>query len=316
MTIGHEPKPPESKYRELSTKKIKELFDQGGTLFSDLQEEQEDIRLSLAGAQDKIPVLYEGGPLYLPQGNSPSSHILKFPSQRIKYLPENECLMALYGKNMGLEMATPQILDIDGIKTYLVERYDRKIQAGKLLRLHQEDFCQALAYSYKVKYETDGGPRFQDCYQCLEERSGFLPEDLERLVKWLIVNVLTGNCDAHAKNISLLMVKPGEWRLSPHYDIVSTKLYPKLSSKLAMTIGGSSDSGMVTGAHWTRLAKEIKMGTKWLQQTVQEMAEKSAEAFKEASLEFVEQYGKSNIVKELEKTIHSQQRRILSQLPK
>lgn len=316
LTIGQEPKALQSKYRALSTKKLKDIFDQGGSVFSAVQEEEEDIRLSLAGAQDKIPVYYEDGKLFLPQGNSPSSHILKLPSHRFKNLSENECLMGFFGKKMGLEMAMPKLLDIGGVNAYLVERYDRKKEEKKIIRLHQEDFCQALAYSHKVKYEKDGGPSFQECYQCVEGQSAFLPEDLERLVKWLIFNVLVGNCDAHAKNISFLMVEPDEWRLSPHYDIVSTKFYPKLSSKLAMTIGGSSDLGTVTGTHWARLAQDIKVGTKWLHQTVQEMSEKSTEVFKEACQEFSEIYGKSVVFQELEKIVTSQQRRLLSQLQK
>ncbi|HEY8270816.1 MAG TPA: HipA domain-containing protein [Pseudobdellovibrionaceae bacterium] len=224
--------------------------------------------------------------------------------------------MGLFGKKMGLEMAVPMLLDMGGVNAYLIERYDRKKVRNQITRLHQEDFCQALAYSHKVKYEKDGGPGFQECYQCAEELSSNLPEDLERLVKWLIFNVIVGNCDAHAKNISFLMVEPNEWRVSPHYDIVSTKIYPNLSTKLAMTIGGSSDSGTITGSHWTRLAKDIKVGTKWLHLTVQEMAEKSVGIFKETCHEFSEAYGKSSVLSELEKVILSQQRRLLSQLKK
>lgn len=316
LTIGHEPKTLDAKYHEVSLRKIKEIFDQGGTVFSSVQEEEKDIRLSLAGAQDKIPVYFEDGKLFLPQGNSPSSHILKVPSQRFKHLPENECLMGIFGKKMGLEMATPQLLDLKGMKAYLVERYDRKKEKKQLRRLHQEDFCQALAYSYKLKYEKDGGPDFKKCYQCVEENSVHLPEDLERLAKWLIFNVLVGNCDAHAKNISFLMLKPGEWRLSPHYDIVSTKIYPRVSAKLAMSIGGSTDSGTITGTHWNILAKEIKVGAKWLHQTVQEMSEKSVDIFQEARVEFIESFGESVVLPGLEKVVVTQQRRLLQLLSK
>lgn len=316
LSVGHKPKALEAKYQDLNLKSLKRIFDQGGTVFSSVQEEDEDIRLSLAGAQDKIPVYYEDGKLFLPQGNSPSSHILKLPSQRFKYLPENEYLMSLFAKKMELDVAIPKLLDLGGVNAYLIERYDRRSKNSRLIRLHQEDFCQALGYSHKVKYEKDGGPSFQKCYQCTEAHSTYLPEDLERLATWLIFNILIGNCDAHAKNISFLMVKPGEWRLSPHYDMVSTKVYPKLSTKLAMSIGGSLDSGTVTGTHWTRLAKDIQVGAKWLLQTVQEMSEKSLKAFSEAQHEFEGMYGNSPILPELKKIVTVQHRRLLSQLSK
>lgn len=316
LTIGHEPKALESDYHALSSKKLKEIFENGGTVFSSVQEEAEDIRLSLAGAQDKIPVFYNEGKLFLPHGNSPSSHILKFPSQRFKYLPENEYLMGKFAQALGLKVASPQLIDLGGVKAYLVERYDRKKAGDQLIRLHQEDFCQALAYSYKVKYEKDGGPSFKNCHLCTEEHSDFLPEDLERLVKWMIFNILIGNCDAHAKNISFLMVSTGEWHLSPHYDLVATKAYPKLSTRLAMAVGGSVDSGTITGTHWSRLAKDIQMGQKWIHQTVQEMAESSQDLFSQVCKEFIDLYGNSPILPILKKTLEAQKKRLLSQLEK
>lgn len=316
LTIGHVPQPQEARYQVLSPKKLKEIFEQGGTVFSVVQEEERGIRLSLAGAQDKIPVLYQEGKIHLPQGNSPSSHILKFPSKRFKHLPENECLMGIFAKKMGLETASPVLVELEGMRAYLVERYDRQQVGNRIRRLHQEDYCQALAYSYKAKYENDGGPDFEECYQCTEARSSHLPEDLERLAQWLIFNVLVGNCDAHAKNISLLMEAPEVWKLSPHYDLVSTKVYPKLTKKLSMSIGGAVDSGTVTGSHWAALAKDIKVGTKWLHTLVREMAEKAPEAFAEARQEFVVFYGSSPVLATAEKVIQAQQRRVLSELGK
>lgn len=314
FTIGHEPQPVEYRYQEMKPSQLKKHFDQGETALSIVQNEDEEIRLSLAGAQDKIPVYFDGVKIFIPQGNSPSSHILKLPSLRFKSLPENEYIMGSFGKKMGLEMATPQLFDLGGINAYLIERYDRVVHDQKLIRLHQEDFCQAMAYSHRLKYEKDQGPTFKQCYDCTEEVSSALPEDLERLVKWLIFNVLVGNCDAHAKNLSLLMIHPGQWKLSPHYDVVSTRVYKKLSPNLAMSIGGTTDVGTITGSHWTRFAKQIKIGPKWVIQTVEEMAEKSLETFIEINEEFTERYGRHHISKELQKIVSTQQRRLLQQL--
>ncbi|MGZ5279755.1 MAG: HipA domain-containing protein [Pseudobdellovibrionaceae bacterium] len=316
LSVGPEPLLYTSDYEEISAHKIVSLLEQGQVLLSALQDEEEGIRLSLAGAQDKIPIVYRDSKILLPRGNSPSTHLLKLPSDRVKYLPENECLMNWFAKKMGLETATTTLISLKNMKACLVERYDR-IQVGeKISRLHQEDYCQALGFSYKIKYEDDGGPRYQQCYQCTENASSHLPEDLERIVRWLIFNVLIGNCDAHAKNISLLMTAPGVWKLSPHYDLVATKIYPRLSKKLAMSIGGTQDLGTITGTHWSQLAKDIQMGTKLINQTVQKMAETSLDIFDETAKEFSETYGASPVIVRIREVLHTQQRRLLSQAKK
>lgn len=317
LSIGHTSQTLESRYRPLmSDKNLLEKFKQGVTLFSYIQQESEEIRLSLAGAQDKVPVIYQEGKLFLPQGNSPSSHILKLPSLRFKYLPENEYLMIAFTKNLGLKTIQAELIDIDGVNFFLCERYDRFMKGDQRARLPQEDFCQALSYSYKTKYELEGGPSFKICSEALENRSMLLPEDIESLVKWLIVNVVIGNCDAHAKNISFLMEGYDTWILAPFYDLVCTKAYPTISTKMAMGIGGAFDSGTVTGTHWKRLAEDIHIGSKWLLQQVEEIAENSLKVFEATQESFAHKYGESPILDISHKVIHEQRRRLLSQLKK
>ncbi len=316
LTIGHKPLEITYQYEELVPNKLKEIFESGGNIFSSMQSEVDDVRLSLAGAQDKIPVCFDGGRVYIPQGNSPSTHILKLPSHRFKYLPQNECLLGMFAENMNLIFPTPELVNLSGLSCYLIPRYDR-INVGKgVERMHQEDFCQALGYSYKTKYEKDGGPSFFQVYQLVEKTSSELPNDLERILRWLIFNVIVGNCDAHAKNLSLLMTDKGVWSLSPHYDIVSTRVYPRVSKSLAMNVGGAVDSGTVTGTHWRRLAKEIKMGPQFVLDTVEEMAEVANDLFEISVADFVEKNASSSIIDELRKVVVSQSRRLRSQLKK
>lgn len=316
LTLGHEALPYTDHYRNLDPQELLDLYRAGRNVFAGLQDLEKDIRMSLAGAQDKIPVYIQDEKLYLPQGNSPSSHILKLPSKSLAHLPENECAVAMLADKMGLEVAKPHLLKVADLNFYVVERYDRSMVNKKLIRLHQEDFCQALGVSYKLKYESDGGPRFKDCYSLVEQASFLLPEDLDHILKWLVFNVVAGNCDAHAKNISLLMIKPDLWKVSPHYDLVSTKVYPRLSKNLAMSIGGSHDSGTITGSHWDRLADEVQVAPKYLRTLVQEFAELSLPKFDETNKEFVDLYGKSPVLPQIRKVIYEQQRRLLSQLNK
>ncbi len=114
-----------------------------------------------------------------------------------------------------------------------IERYDRYLIEGKICRLHQEDFCQALGYAYHVKYETDSGPNFSDCIKLITEVSKQPAVDKIMLIRWFIFNYMIGNADAHAKNISLLYPPQmkGRPQLAPFYDLVCTTIYKGISKK-------------------------------------------------------------------------------------
>ena len=318
LTIGEAAAKSENSTTPLDKKKLRKAFEQNDTLFSTLQDvEAHDVRLSLAGAQDKLPVrVGRGDALLMPHGTSASTHILKFPSHRFKHLAENETLMSEFARRMGLIVPTTRLIDLNGLRACLVERYDRSVVGENVTRLHQEDFCQALGRSHKVKYEKSGGPGFRDIYSGVEEISTDVTVDLERTLRWLVFNVIIGNCDAHAKNISLLMVKPGAWVLTPHYDLVCTKMYPVISKDLAMSIGGTNDSGTVTGTHWMKLAKDLKVGPGFLRSLVSEMAGRANDVFTDSRKAFESDYGRNDATQLIEKAVHEQARRLTSQLLK
>ena len=116
----------------------------------------------------------------------------------------------------------------------LVKRYDRYLgDDSRILRIHQEDFCQALGYSSREKYEGEGGPSFARCCRLVREISAAPLDDLEGLLQWQIFNVLAGNSDGHAKNLSLLYMLDGAIRLAPFYDLVPTRAIANLNHDLA-----------------------------------------------------------------------------------
>lgn len=131
-------------------------------------DEDGEYRLSLAGAQDKLPVVVgDDGRIGLTKGQTPSTHILKTPIQRLEDTVPNEALCPALGNNLGIDAvrATPRrIKDNDFL---LIERYDRRREAGRTLRLHQEDFCQALGIATERKYQSEGGPSLADCFGLL-----------------------------------------------------------------------------------------------------------------------------------------------------
>jgi serine/threonine-protein kinase HipA len=173
-------------------------------------------RLSLAGAQNKCPVLFSHGEYWLPQNESPSTHILKFEITDYRHLPAYETFTTYLAGRVGLEVVDISLQYATKANGKSQEpyarilRYDRVINdEGQIVRYHQEDFCQALGYGHEKKYQEHGGASFVDCYKLLYEVSSNPAEDCDRLLRWQIFNVLAGNSDGHAKNLSLLYYPSG-----------------------------------------------------------------------------------------------------------
>ena len=243
---------------------------------------EDGIRLSLAGAQDKIAVRIEGADIYLPLGGAPSTHILKPAVERFEGVVFNEALCLKLASAAGLPTATVEIRHDEGIDYLLVERYDRvhREASGKPVveRLHQEDFCQAQGIVSEMKYQKEGGPSLKQCFALLREVSGTPVVDLARLLDAVIFNYLIGNNDAHGKNFSLLYHGIGtndpEIRLAPLYDLVSTIYYPELSRNMAMKIGGEYSSEKVMPKNFEKLAEEARLGKPLVSSRVRELADK------------------------------------------
>jgi serine/threonine-protein kinase HipA len=176
---------------------------------------EDDVRLSLAGAQNKLPVFFENGIVSLTRGHLPSTHILKPPMHYFSNTVENEMFCMKLAKKMGLDV--PEVVLLQKEKPlYLIERYDRLHSLhGGIIRLHQEDFCQALGVMPDMKYQNEGGPSLQACFQLIRDYSVNPIADLKSLLQWVIFNYLIGNADAHGKNISILFGEHGP-RLAPH----------------------------------------------------------------------------------------------------
>lgn len=222
----------------------------------------EKLRLSLAGAQNKLPIIYHNQLFSLPLGNTPSSHILKPDNEHIQGLVINEAFCMKLAKACGLAVAEIKLMQIIDQTILLVKRYDRA--NGE--RLHQEDFCQALGIVPFNKYESEGGPGFADCRKIIDKFSQRPAIDKKKLLQWSIFNYLIGNADAHAKNISLLyQANQNNPVLAPFYDLLSTAIYPSLSNKLSMKIGGENRPEWIMQRHWQRHCETLRISEKMLQ---------------------------------------------------
>jgi serine/threonine-protein kinase HipA len=240
------------------------------------------MRLSLAGAQNKIAVRVEGDAVSLPLGGAPSTHILKPAVERFAGIVFNEACCMRLAAAVGLPVAKTEIRRVEDVDYLLIERYDRTHRqnpegAPMLERLHQEDFCQALGIVSENKYQKEGGPSLKQCFALLREVSSAPVLDLARLLDAVIFNYLVGNNDAHGKNFSLLYRDAGtaniETRLAPLYDVVSTRYYPELTRELAMKIGGEYSSDKVSKANFEQLAEDARLAKPLVRRRVPELAE-------------------------------------------
>ncbi len=216
---------------------------------------QDGLRLSLAGAQDKLPVVFDGQRIGLPRNDTPSSHILKPAIAAVEDSVINEGFCLALAGAMQLNTAQSRICAVHDRSFLLVERYDRTQAAnGQRLRLHQEDFCQALGVVPELKYQNEGGPGLDQCFDLVRRVTRPSAPQVLRLLDAVIFNALIGNHDAHAKNFSILYADKGAV-LAPLYDVLSTAVYPSLTPKMAMQLGGKYTFSEVQVRHWDRFAQ-------------------------------------------------------------
>lgn len=269
------------------------------------------IRLSLAGVQNKLPVYYDEVTenICLPMGNAPSLHILKPAIAHIANSVENEAFCMQLAERIGLPVPNATLLH-KAVPIYLVDRYDRETGAdGKTLRLHQEDFCQALGIAPDMKYENEGGPSMQACFQLVRQVSIQPVADAKALLSWVIFNYLIGNADAHGKNVSLLLSEQGP-KLAPFYDLMCTAVYPDLIDRLAMRIGGEDRPDWIIERRWVQFARDIDVGYKMVQQALLNMSKKistEAHALKE---EFTMHHGECELIDQIITVIEQRARKV------
>lgn len=249
-------------------------------------DEKGEVRLSLAGAQSKLPVVEVAGGFALPHGSGqPTTHILKPEPERFPGLVANELFCMRLAAAAGLEVAKVERGEtISGLPYLIVTRYDRDLTQDPVRRLHQEDLCQALGKLYIQKYQGDGGPGVADAMALIGKASSASARDRPQLWLALVFNVLIGNCDAHGKNYSLLYDSRAP-RLAPLYDLVSTTVYEELTSRLAMSVDGAKHLEDVDLTAWRELAEEIGFAPRFLEQRMAPFVDRVRDAMPDLATE-------------------------------
>ena len=231
------------------------------------------LRLSLAGAQSKLPVILIDGRIGLPAPGQPTTHIVKPPVARFPATTENEAFAMRLAARLGLDTAPVEPHLVASRPCLLVTRYDRRAEPdGTVRRLHQEDFCQALGVVADRKYAADGGPGVRQCFELVRRACSRPAVEVLKLLDAAIVQVLIGNADAHGKNYSLLH-RDGRVDLAPLYDLLSTVAYPDLSRNFAMRIARRATLTELRRGDWDRFASSAGLGAPFVRRRVRELAE-------------------------------------------
>jgi len=231
-------------------------------------------RLSLAGAQSKLPVVVTAdGGIAIPRPGEPSTHLIKPEPDRFAGLAANEAFCLALARAVGIDAAHAEWREVAGKPLLLVERYDRMWIEGKTKRLHQEDFAQALGVPSNRKYAAEGGPTFRDSFALLRSAATRPAREVLKLADAAIFNLIIGNADAHAKNYSLLRRENGEVVLAPLYDLVATHMWKELSPRLAMRFGRAATLDEFERDSVARFAEEAGLVAPYIRRRVSDLAE-------------------------------------------
>lgn len=217
---------------------------------------EDGVSMSLAGAQEKLPVALVEGAVAIPVNGASSTHILKPDNPRLPGSVQNEALCMVLARRCGLAAASVTTGRAGDRSYLLVERYDREGEGGAVRRLHQEDFCQALGRPPAAKYEHNGsgvrGPSLADMFALV--RAHMTARDINGLLDAIIFNIAIGNVDSHAKNYSILLT-PRRIRLAPLYDLMSGLDWPNITQNHAQDIDDQRRGRHIYARHWRRMAE-------------------------------------------------------------
>ena len=222
-------------YKVLSDQDLEKLLQGYKYTALGMESDDDDFRISIAGAQEKTALLKIGQQWAKPIGSTPTSHIIKLPMGELPQVGidltdscENEFVCLELARAFGLNVANSEVLYFGEQKVLSVERFDRRYASDGswLMRLPQEDFCQAMGVSSAQKYQSDGGPGITDCLNLLTASSN--RKDRETFFKTQIFFWLIAAIDGHGKNFSVFLEPDNSYRMTPMYDVLSA--FPLMST--------------------------------------------------------------------------------------
>lgn len=259
---------------------------------------QEGVRMSLAGAQEKLALFYKDPEFYIPKNGAPSNYILKSAMAHFQSSIANECFCMMLAESIDLNVPPVMIVQKETQTILLIKRYDRILDNDVVSRLHQEDFCQAMGLSHELKYQTDGGPGLKACFDLIRDYSANPVKDFQQLMQWVFFNYLIGNMDAHAKNLSFIY-QGRQIRLAPFYDMMCTNIYENLSQKLAMKIGGENRPEWIMERHWKKFAEEININPEIIRKRLSDLSLRLVKKIDVTYANFIDKYQRNELLEDI-----------------
>lgn len=276
-------------------------------------------QFSLAGAQPKMPLYFDGTRWGIPSGAAPTTHILKPPAQRdLDGFDVNEHLCLRLAKELGLAAVESWVQTFGEQATLVVARYDRmRLGDGRVVRSHQEDVCQALGVSPHRKYQNEGGPGPEDVVDLLIRDSNDPETDVAAFLDALALNWVLGGTDAHAKNYSLLL-SAGSVRLAPLCDLISMLPYPRRvpyrEAKLAMRVDREYALWKIRRRHWAGLAARCDLDPEPVLDRAAEVVAAVPDAVERAASEIREEGLRHEVIERVETEVRAHSARCLERL--
>lgn len=259
-----------------------------------------EFRISISGAQEKTALLWKGNDWYRPLGTTPTTHIFKLPIGFIAHQGidlhnscENEWLCSKIAEAFNLPVAPMEIHHFEEVKVLVVTRFDRQLSSDGtwIMRLPQEDLCQALGYSPAFKYQADGGPGIEEIMKLLMS-SEHAHTNRELFFRYQILFWLLAAIDGHAKNFSIFIHPTGRFELTPLYDVLSaypllkTKQLQKQKIKMAMALKGTHNHYFwhnIQRRHFLSTAKSSRFSVKLAEIILNDMLDRTDEVIAKIS---------------------------------
>ena len=284
-------------YELISEQQVKALAAEGAQKSAEIVTKS---HLSLTGASGKVGLYFDaaGERWYLPEGTAPSTHIIKQSHVRLEGIVTNEQLSMITAAKCGIDVPESFIIDLgrgdDGDVLYATRRYDRTFEGSTAmisglpcpLRLHQEDFSQAMGISSADKYEKNREGYMRRMFETLRQVSANPIQDQQKLWDMIVFSYLLGNTDAHIKNFSLLYGKDlHSIRLAPAYDMVSTTVYESSTREMAFFIGNALLIDDITEESFKEASDEVRIGKKFAFERYNHICNRFREALRDAASE-------------------------------
>ena len=288
-------------YKKISMREMKQLANEGAEKSAEIVSKS---HLSLTGASGKVGLYFDNqrGKWYLPTGTAPSTHIVKQSHVRLNAIVVNEQLSMLTAKKLGIEVPETFVINTgdyqDADILLASNRYDRTMAGSaraisgltRPMRLHQEDFAQALGIPSADKYEPGDAQYMKKAFDLIQAVSVSPIEDRMKLWEMIVFDFLIGNTDAHLKNFSLLYNEDGRGiRLAPAYDLVSTTVYTQSTKDMAFRIGGVHSINQMKRDTFLEAAEMVGMGKHIAMQSFDKLADGFEKSLLDAGKQLKEQ---------------------------